>query len=97
VKQSLLSLAQETVNAIKQLKTQMISLKNAVCCGGNAKKATVQSLEQVEEQSALQRAVARVKAQKQKQVLKMKKKMDAQLNALLTKVTTLIKDKRQGE
>ena len=42
VKQSLLSLAQETVNAIKQLKTQMISLKNAVCCGGNAKKATVQ-------------------------------------------------------
>jgi hypothetical protein len=56
-----------------------------------------QSLEQVEEKTALQRAVARVKAQKQKQVLQMKKKMDAQLNALLTKVTTLIKDKRQGE
>ena len=56
-----------------------------------------QSLEQVEEKTALQRAVARVKAQKQKQVLQMKKKMDAQLNALLTKVTTLIKDTRQGE
>jgi hypothetical protein len=42
VKQSLLSLAQETVNAIKQLKTQMISLKKAVCCGGHAQKAPVQ-------------------------------------------------------
>eukprot|EP00802_Teleaulax_amphioxeia_P012783 Tamp_12828.p1 GENE.Tamp_12828~~Tamp_12828.p1 ORF type:complete len:478 (-),score=144.80 Tamp_12828:342-1712(-) len=96
VKQSLLSLAQETVGAIKQLKTQMMSLKKAVCCG-NEKKAPVQSLEQVEEKSALQRAVARVKAQKEKQVLKMKKKMDAQLSSLLTKVTTLIKDKRRGE
>lgn len=93
VKQSLLSLATETVGAIKQLKEQMLSLKKAVCCG-NEKKAPVQSLEQVEQKSALKRAVARVKAEKSKQVLAMKKKMDAQLNSLLTKVTKLIKNKR---
>jgi len=92
VKQSLLSLATETVGAIKQLKQQMLSLKKAVCCG-NEEKAPVQSLEQVDEKSALKRAIARVKARKSKEVLAMKKKMDAQLNALLTKVTTLIKNK----
>jgi len=97
VKQSLLSLAQETVGAIKQLKNQMMSLKKAVCCG-NEKKAPVQSLEQVGVQkTALQRAIARVKAQKSKQVLAMKKKMDAQLNSLLSKVSTLIKDKRNDD
>ena len=48
VKQSLLSLAQETVGAIKQLKDQMLSLKKAVCCGhGSEDKAPVQSLDQV--------------------------------------------------
>ncbi len=59
---------QETVNAIKQLKDQMISLKKVVCNGCEEKRAPVQSLEEVNEQSTMQRAIARVKAQKAKQV-----------------------------
>jgi hypothetical protein len=56
------------VNAIKQLKDQMISLKKVVCNGCEEKRAPVQSLEEVNEESTMQRAIARVKAQKAKQV-----------------------------
>ena len=56
------------MNAIKQLKDQMISLKKVVCKGCEENRAPVQSLEEVNEQSTMQRAIARVKAQKAKQV-----------------------------
>ena len=97
VKKSLLSLAQETVGAIKQLKGQMLSLKKAVR-GGNKDKAPEMSLAQVQNQdSAVQRAIARVKAQKAQEVLAMKKKMDAQLNSLLSKVAKLVQHRRHTE
>ena len=97
VKKSLLSLAQETVGAIKQLKGQMLSLKKAVR-GGDKADAPEMSLAQVQNQdSAMQRAIARVKAQKAQEVLAMKKKMDAQLNSLLSKVSKLVQHRRRTQ
>jgi hypothetical protein len=84
IKVSLLDLAKNTVDAIKDLKTQMEKLRKEQCCTKSAKTAA-----QTSELSQLPGAMTD-KEKREMMVLKLKKKMDDQLDGLLKKVSILI-------
>ncbi|EKX31442.1 hypothetical protein GUITHDRAFT_156576 [Guillardia theta CCMP2712] len=91
VKMSLLTLAKETVSAIRQLKNQMQELKSASLRrrtggGQETQLADVGGTQ-------MNQALRKIKAKKTAEVLQLKKKMDNQLNSLLQKVTKLIKSR----
>mmetsp|Transcript_44144 Transcript_44144/g.88534 ORF Transcript_44144/g.88534 Transcript_44144/m.88534 type:complete len:430 (-) Transcript_44144:187-1476(-) len=92
IKGSLLTLAQETTAAIKQLKDQMQALRSAACC---SEKGPTTQLSQVNG-SPMEQQLALIKAQKAKEVKNLKERMDKQLDGLLKKVTTLIQNKRRS-
>lgn len=74
------------MGAIKQLKGQMVALRNRQHV--LAKRPAEVPVKQ--EQTALAQAEAKIKAQKEKEVQQLKSNMDKQLSALLGKVTSLI-------